>query len=109
MKILSHVSAEKKEKLKGFKFRTNIGRFQVTLWQWRGCGSTQAYAEVAESSSCFVGVQVGTLQTQNEKLSKQNASLQARLSNLQVQWWLPFTIRGFCRFISFWLEINCVC
>ena len=31
MKLLSHVSAKKKTKrLKGFKFRTFIGRFQVT-------------------------------------------------------------------------------
>ena len=34
MKILLHASAEKKmERLKGFKFWTFIGRFQVTSWQ----------------------------------------------------------------------------
>ena len=37
MKILSKASAKKKtERLKGFKFCTFIGRFQVTSWQWRG-------------------------------------------------------------------------
>ena len=37
MKVLSHVSAKKETKrLKGFKFRTFTGRFQMTSWQWRG-------------------------------------------------------------------------
>ena len=37
MKILSHASAKKKTKiLKGFKFGTFIGRFQMTSWQSRG-------------------------------------------------------------------------
>ena len=35
--IISHASAKKKAKgLKGFKFRTFIGRFQATQWQWMG-------------------------------------------------------------------------
>ena len=35
--ILSHASTIKKTKgLKGLKFRTIIGPFQVTSWQWRG-------------------------------------------------------------------------
>ena len=37
MKVLSQASAKKKTKrLKGFKFRTFMGRFQTTSWQWRG-------------------------------------------------------------------------
>ena len=35
-----HMPVQKKKKrLKGLKFRTIIGRFQVTSWQWRGCTS----------------------------------------------------------------------
>ena len=35
MEILSHVSAKNKKQkgLKGFKFRTFMGRFQVISWQ----------------------------------------------------------------------------
>ena len=34
MKIFSHASVKKKKKgLKGFRFCTFIGRFQVTSWQ----------------------------------------------------------------------------
>ena len=37
MKILLHVSGKKKTKrLKGLRFLTFIGSFQVTYWQWRG-------------------------------------------------------------------------
>ena len=41
MKTLSYSSAKKKTKaLIDFKFRTFIGRFQVTSGQWRGLNST---------------------------------------------------------------------
>ena len=37
MKILSRASAKKKTKgIKGFTFRTFMGRFQMTSWQWSG-------------------------------------------------------------------------
>ena len=42
MEFLSHASPKrrkkekKKKRFKGFKFRTFMGRFQMTSWQWRG-------------------------------------------------------------------------
>ena len=60
MKILSHASLKRKtERLKDYKFRTVIGRFHVTSWQWRAeitVHSTNHYSTTRWSDRKLVGM-----------------------------------------------------